>query len=113
MKDNSNDDILLKGFLANNKQEIADNGFTEKVLQKVQFKQTRGLIYWIEPICVIVATLLFLLLGGAKLIINLFSNLQIPDISGLFTTSHILIAVAISSGVLLFLGFYKQEIDTD
>ena len=40
-------DNLLKGFFGEYKQEIADNGFTQRVMQKLPEQTYRGWIVWI------------------------------------------------------------------
>ena len=40
-------DNLLKGFFSDYKQEIADNGFTQRVMQKLPEQTYRGWIVWI------------------------------------------------------------------
>ena len=40
-------DKLLKGFFSEYKQEIADNGFTRRVMQRLPEQTYRGWIVWI------------------------------------------------------------------
>ena len=40
-------DKLLKDFFGENKQEIADNGFTQQVMRKLPEQADRGWIVWV------------------------------------------------------------------
>jgi hypothetical protein len=40
-------DNMLKGFFGEQKQEIADNGFTKRVMQKLPEQADRGWIVWV------------------------------------------------------------------
>ena len=43
----NNEDEMLKKFFSNNKIEIADNGFSRKVMQKIPQEQSKQWIVWV------------------------------------------------------------------
>lgn len=58
-------DKLLQDFFADNKQEIADNGFSRRVMHHLPDRSDRLARIW-SSFVMIVATVLFLWLGGLQ-----------------------------------------------
>jgi hypothetical protein len=100
------DDELLRKFFADNKHEIADNGFSRRVMRRLPARRTRLLWHVWSAFCCTLALLLFVWLDGAKLVWNTLSSSVLEsiaaDASRLNPTS-----VMIAVGVLLLLGVRK------
>ena len=58
-------DKLLHDFFAENKQEIADNGFSQRVMHHLP-SQSNGLTCIRTALIVIIGTILFVWLGGVE-----------------------------------------------
>lgn len=67
-----NDDRLIKQFLAKNKFELEDNGFSSRVMQQLPYKQNQ-LLRVLNVITIIGIVILFTLANGWQI---LWGNLQ-------------------------------------
>lgn len=99
------DDILLKQFFNENRQEIADNGFTERVMKRLPGRANR-LSNILMAVGVILAVILFFVLDGLGAILGtlreVFVSMSLNGIENLDLKS-----LAIAGGVLLFFGIQK------
>lgn len=64
-----NDDKLLKQFFADNRQEIADNGFTRRVLHRLPDHSRRLSQTW-TAFCFTLALVLFVAFDGLQLVLG-------------------------------------------
>ena len=64
-------DNMLKGFFSEQKQEIADNGFSKRVMQKLPGQADRSWIVWVFAVIGIVISLFLAINSG------LFQNVLI------------------------------------
>lgn len=64
MKENNNDK-LLRDFFAENKQEIADNGFSRRVMRRLPDRSYRLARIW-SALVTALAAVLFIRLGGLE-----------------------------------------------
>lgn len=64
-----NDDKLLKQFFADNRQEIADNGFTRRVLHRLPDHSRRLSQIW-TVFCFTLALVLFVAFDGLQLVLG-------------------------------------------
>ncbi|MEY8706268.1 DUF5056 domain-containing protein [Bacteroides faecichinchillae] len=90
-------DKLLHDFFAENKQEIADNGFSQRVMHHLP-SQSNWLVRIRTALIVIIGTILFVWLGGVEVTLR---NMQ-EAIANIDQKSLIIIAI-----VLLYLGMKK------
>lgn len=90
-------DKLLHDFFAENKQEIADNGFSQRVMHHLP-SQNNWLVRIRTALIVIIGTILFVWLGGVEATLR---NMQ-EAIANIDQKSLIIIAI-----VLLYLGMKK------
>ncbi|WP_125041043.1 DUF5056 domain-containing protein [Bacteroides faecalis] len=90
-------DKLLHDFFAENKQEIADNGFSQRVMHHLP-SQSDWLARIPTALIVIIGTTLFVWLGGAEATLR---NMQ-EVIANIDQKSFIIITI-----VLLYLGVKK------
>lgn len=99
------DDILLKQFFNENRQEIADNGFTERVMKRLPGRANR-LANILMAVGVILAVILFFVLDGLGAILStlreVFVSMSIQGIENVDLKS-----LVIAGGVLLFFGVQK------
>lgn len=99
------DDKLFKDFFAEQKQEIADNGFSRRVMHHLPNRSNR-LSQWCTTIIMAIAVILFFTLNGFQAVIatlrEVFVNMVQSGASNLDPKS-LLIAVV----VLAFLGARK------
>lgn len=99
------DDILLKQFFNENRQEIADNGFTQRVMKRLPGRANR-LANMLTAVGVILAVILFFVLDGLGAIIGtlreVFVSMSIQGIENIDLKS-----LVIAGGVLLFFGVQK------
>ncbi|ADV45218.1 DUF5056 domain-containing protein [Bacteroides helcogenes] len=101
-----NDDKLLEQFFAGNRQEIADNGFTRRVMHRLPNRSHRLSQIW-TAFCFTLALVLFVTLDGLQLIIDALretfsTTIQSGTITQLDPKSLLIAAV-----VLIFLGCRK------
>lgn len=100
-----NDDRLLKQFFADNKREIADNGFSRRVMRLLPDRGNRLAQLW-STCCFTLAVVLFVTLDGFQLILNTlretFDSLLQSGATELNPKS-----LAIAAVVLLFMGYRK------
>ncbi len=101
----TNDDFLVQRFLTENQRDIADNGFSKKVMRHIPNHNRRISTLWSIG-CLILAAILFYILGGAHLMLESFResfNSAIHnEATGLDPKSLIMVVV-----VLLYLGYRK------
>lgn len=105
MTEIDNNDKLLKNFFTENKQEIADNGFSRRVMHHLPNRSNRLSRIW-TAVIMLAGTILFFWMGGLEAIFGtvretFYSMLQYQS-AHLDTKSLIIAAV-----VLLFLGTRK------
>lgn len=100
-----NDDKLLASFFAEHQQEIADNGFSRRVMRRLP-DRTRHLSQLWSACCFTLALVLFIALDGVQLVLGTlretFDTLLQNGASELDPKS-----LLIAGGVLLFLGYRK------
>ena len=76
-------DKLLKDFFGENKKEIADNGFTHRVMRKLPETADRGWIVWVfAAIGMALSIYMGISSGLVEQIILLFSHVSIYYILG-------------------------------
>ncbi|MCD8080229.1 MAG: DUF5056 domain-containing protein [Bacteroides sp.] len=66
-----NEDKLLKDFFDSKRQEIKDNGFSERVMRKLPTRRQRIVQIW-SAVCTGIGVLIFFSLDGLELILNAF-----------------------------------------
>lgn len=100
-----NDDKLLSAFFAGHRQEIADNGFSRRVMHRLPDRSRRLAQLW-SICCFTLALVLFITLDGLQLILGTlhetFDTLVQNGASELDPKS-----LLIAGGVLLFFGYRK------
>lgn len=110
------DDILLKQFFDQNKQQIADNGFSEKVMQRIPQQQSaRPYIIW-QIVCICLGVVLFLTCGGIdslcavwqNMFANIMSYLISIDLSGV---SPLMLLATICAVLYGSLWLIKENLD--
>lgn len=67
MMDNEREDKLLKQFFKENRQEIADNGFTHRVMRHLPDRYVRIARIW-TILCAAIAFILFVAFDGLQLV---------------------------------------------
>lgn len=81
--ENKNNDTLLKDFLSNGKQEIADNGFTKRMMRKLPDQPNRSWIVWTFACIGMTLTLAFSLYSGSmQMLLNYLQNIPIYYLLG-------------------------------
>jgi hypothetical protein len=83
MPDMETNDKMLKDFFSQNKQEIADNGFSNRVIRKLPETADRGWIVWVFA-AIGMAISIYLLLNSAIIeqLLLVFSHISIYYILG-------------------------------
>lgn len=104
------DDILLKDFLQANKQEVADNGFSRRVMNRLPERRAVLLSYVLTAVSLVLAVALFYVQGGVGIVSNalreVFQNISFSgNLSTLNGTEPWTLAVV--AVVLLFMGYGK------
>lgn len=99
------DDKLLEQFFADNRQEIADNGFSRRVMRRLPDYSHRLSQIW-TAFCFTLALVLFITLDGLQLILDTLREALNGAIqSG--ATELDLKSLLIAAIVLLYLGYRK------
>lgn len=108
MTDKDNDLLLQQFFGDAAKQQIPDDGFTERVMQRIEAQQAVGrtAAYWLArlwtPFCVTVFVVLFILFRGWELLAVHFEVMLRTMATQSFSVN--LLAVATVLFGLLFVG---------
>ena len=100
-----NDDKLLESFFAGQRQEVADNGFTRRVMHNLPRRSNRLARLWTAGGFTL-AAVLFVLLDGAQLVWDALRETFTSTIeSGMAQADPRSLILAV--GVLLFLMYKK------
>ena len=105
MTELDNNDKLLRDFFSASKQEIADNGFSHRVMSHLPYRSNRVARVWTALIMAI-ATILFIKLGGLEAVWGTLKEVfmsMIQQESTQIDPKSLIIATI----VLLFLGTRK------
>jgi len=65
----NNNDKMLKDFFSNNKQEIVDNGFTQRVMQQLPEQPNRNWIVWVFATIGMIITMAYALYSGSFMLL--------------------------------------------
>ena len=100
-----NNDRLLESFFAENRQEIADNGFSRRVMHRLPNRSNRLARLWTTGGFTL-AIILFVCLDGVKEVLNAFGGIfeQTIQNSNMQIDPKSMLVAAI---VLLYLGYRK------
>lgn len=100
------DDKLIRAFFAEQKQAIADNGFSRRVMQRLPYRTSLLLKVW-SVFITLAAVVLFLAFDGLQAIVGAARDIFVALVqqgaaAGIDLKSLIIVAI-----VLLFLGVRK------
>lgn len=101
----SNDDKLLRDFFATEKKEIADNGFSRRVMRRLPSRINRLMQIWAVFVS-LVALLLFFAVDGLQAVVSTLRDVFVSMVQNSATNidpKSLLIAAV----VLAFLGVRK------
>lgn len=105
-----NDDKLIEQFLAKNKFELEDNGFSRRVMQQLPYRQNH-LSKVLNIITIIGIVILFTLADGWQIV---WGNLQGFFIAAIKTGAvEVEPTTLIASGVVLLFLFYHKVLSTE
>jgi hypothetical protein len=100
--DMTDNELLEQLFGPARQMTVADNGFSDRVMERIPNSSTRTLSRLWTLFCVTVATVLFVVLDGWQLVVNgLMMLLKTPP------TQHGLLMMAVSAGVIWLLAFVE------
>lgn len=98
-------DKLLQDFFSENKQEIADNGFSHRVMHHLPDRRNRLVHIWTN-LMIVLGIVLFVLLGGLeatwRTLQDVFTHIILHEVATLDPKSIIIVSI-----VLLFMGMKK------
>lgn len=104
------DDILLKNFLQANKQEVADNGFSRRVMNRLPERRAVLLSYFLSAVSVVLAVAIFFVQDGVSIIGSalreVFQNISFNGNLSTFSGTEPW-TLAVAAVVLLFMGYGK------
>lgn len=100
-----NDDKLLKQFFADNRQEIADNGFTRGVMHRLPDRSLRLSQIW-TAFCFTLALVLFVAFDGLQLVLGTLRETFTSAIENGATQLDPK-SLIVAGIVLLYLGYRK------
>lgn len=99
------DDKILKQFFEENKQEIADDGFTRRVMKSLPDRNLK-IFNILTAAVTVIAVIVFLLFDGILIVLNVLRQLFTAVIET--GATHLdLKTIAIIAAVLLFWGVRK------
>ncbi|NDW13395.1 DUF5056 domain-containing protein [Bacteroides sp. 214] len=101
-----NDDILLKEFFNQNKQEIEDNGFSSRVMKNLPGRENKRIAQILTILCAVVSILLFILLDGVQNILGALQQAFINIVQHGITAIDITTLLGIAT-VVVYLGFQR------
>ena len=97
------DDKLLKQFFTEQKQEIADEGFTRRVISRLPDNVRRLSTIW-SSFCGTIAVILFFVFDGPKLLSDVLREVFIAAVQTFATTTIDLKTLLIVAFGLLLVG---------
>ena len=106
MTDNDYKDNLLEDFFAANRHEVADDGFTRRVMRRLPQRHNRLAQAW-NVLCILLVAVLFVAAGGVQMV---WATLQETFIGLVEQGAAAEIdprSLLIAGGVLLFLAYRK------
>ena len=106
MTDNDYKDKLLEDFFAANRHEVADDGFTRRVMRRLPQRHNRLAQAW-NTLCILLVAALFVAMGGVQMV---WATLQETFIGLVEQGAAAEIdprSLLIAGGVLLFLAYRK------
>lgn len=101
-----NDDKLIAQFFAEHKQEVADQGFSRRVMHRLPYRKNRIYLVW-NFLCFTLAAALFVWLDGARMIWNALREVFTGMVESGAAQQIDPRSLAIAAVVLLFLGYKK------
>lgn len=104
-----NDDILLRDFFQENKQEVEDNGFSRHVMNNLPERRMLIFSEVSSALTFVLAAVLFVVFGGLRLtgitLREVFANFTLTAPSSITGTDpKALVIVAL---ILIFMGYKK------
>ena len=106
MTDNDYKDKFLEDFFAANRHDVADDGFTRRVMRRLPQRHNRLAQAW-NTLCILLAAVLFVAAGGVQLVWATLQETFIGLVEQGATADVDLRSLLIAGGVLLFLGYRK------
>ncbi len=107
MAETNNTDKLIVDFLKSHKKEVHDDGFTHRVMRRLPHTEKERKIGYLTPVALVLSAILFVALGGAKM---MWETLKINLIDMIYDGSAQMLdwrTTAIVTVVLLYLGTRK------
>lgn len=101
----SNEDKLLREFFAKEKKEIADNGFSHRVMRRLPNRVNRLMQVWAVFVS-LVTLLLFFAFDGLQAVISTLRDVFVSMVQS-SATNFDPISLVIAAVVLAFLGVRK------
>lgn len=106
MTDNDYKDKFLEDFFAANRHDVADDGFTRRVMRRLPQRHNRLAQAW-NTLCILLAAVLFVAAGGVQLVWATLQETFIGLVEQGATADVDPRSLLIAAGVLLFLGYRK------
>lgn len=106
MTDNDYKDKLLADFFAARRYEVADGGFTRRVMRRLPLRHNRLAGVW-NSLCILLAAALFVATGGVQVVWATLQETFISLVEQSATADIDLRSLLIAGGVLLFLAYRK------
>lgn len=100
---NKKDEQLIRQFMQTNKQEIADNGFSRKVMQRLPMS-TKVWSNILTGVCVISCCILFVVYDGLNLILQSIREVLQNQTFELMNEPHNLRTSMVLIATIVFLG---------
>ena len=99
-------DKLLKDFFAENKREIADNGFSRRVMRNLPGRNHRLIQIW-GMVCTVLCVILFFAFGGLQATISTLREVFVSMVQHGLTAGFDPKSIIIATVVLLFMAGRK------
>ena len=107
MTDNNDyKDKLLEDFFAANRHDVADDGFTRRVMRRLPQRHNRLAQAW-NTLCILLAAVLFVAAGGVQLVWATLQETFIGLVEQGAAANVDPRSLLIAGGVLLFLAYRK------
>ena len=102
----TDDDRMIREFLHAGKEDITDNGFTDKVMRKLPVQKKRRMLLW-NVLASLICVAMFFAFDGFHAIIELFRQLFVAAVRGGYADGFDIRTGLIVLVVLAFLGVRK------
>ncbi len=102
-----NDDELIRSFMLPGKREIADNGFSKRVIRRLPHRRAKRLSNLLNAVCIFLCCILFFVFNGFDILIRAIVKVIATQSDQLATSGINYQTLAIAAVVIAIFGIQR------